>query len=73
MAGEYAMATQIVADALATAQERTDVDAESLMNALLTTLLGTMMQTHTRSDVERFVQYALESLNEDEFLVTRGC
>lgn len=73
MAGEYAMAKEIVAGALASAQKRSDMDAESLSNALLTTLLGTMMQTHSRPDVERFVQYSLESLNEDEFLVTRGC
>lgn len=73
MAGEYAIAKEIVTDALAQAQERSDMDTESLTNALLTTLLGTMMQNHSRPDLERFVEYALDSLDEDEFLVTRGC
>jgi hypothetical protein len=72
MAGEYTVAQKCVDTAITTAQEDPSMSTDVMTGALLTTLLKIMIKERTRKDLASFIEFQLESVGEDEFVVTRG-
>lgn len=73
MVGEYKLAKELLADAMDEASKRNDMCTDAMANAVLTSTLDHMVKTTSREELQRLFQYSLDSLEEDEFLVTRGC
>ncbi len=73
MAGEYQVARDCVAQALARAAEDRGMSEEAMCNALLGTLVSHMAKGRTRKDLMSFIEFHVESVGEDEFVITRGC
>ena len=73
MAGEYAVARQLIADAIGSAETESTMDSQAMAIALLRELLGQLASSHSRKDLDNLIQYQLDSQDSDEFLVTRGC
>lgn len=73
MAGEYDVARKCIAEALDAAEQDRGMSPPSMADALLATLLGHMQKSRTRKDLMSFIEFQLESIGEDEFVITRGC
>ncbi|NIB44940.1 hypothetical protein HBA55_35505 [Pseudomaricurvus alkylphenolicus] len=73
MAGEFRVAKHCIDDALETADAESSMTREGMGRALLTELLGQMRQHHSAQELTDLVNYQLENLGEDSFVVTRGC
>ncbi|MCB1745608.1 MAG: hypothetical protein H6977_19790 [Gammaproteobacteria bacterium] len=73
MAGEFDAARQSIADALTRADGDPAMSADVMEGALLNTLLTHMARTRSRKDLASLIEFQLESVGEDEFVITRGC
>ncbi len=73
MAGEYPVARATLEQAFAAAEQEPAMSGPEMADALLVTLLKRMLKERPRKDLARFIEYQLESLGEDEFVITRGC
>lgn len=73
MAGEFDAARQCIADALTRADGDSAMSADVMESALLNTLLTHMARSRTRKDLRSLVDFQLDSVGEDEFVITRGC
>jgi len=72
VAGEYAVARECLEQAMTTADANTSMSQDVMANALLSNLLKIMLKQRTRKDLASFIEFQLESIGEDEFVVTRG-
>lgn len=72
MAGESQLARTLFDDALASAEADPGMSPDTLVNALLTTVLGHLAKTRSRADLTSLVQFELDAAGEDEFVITRG-
>lgn len=73
MAGEYEVARECIAQALARASLSSGMSSEGMADALMVTLIMQMLKGRSRKDLASFIDYQIESCGEDEFVVTRGC
>lgn len=73
MSGEYTKAAQIVEAALEDATASPSMSPEALSSAMLGILLQKQSSQQSKADILSFVQFQLDNLEEDEFVVTRGC
>lgn len=73
MAGEFRIAQDCIAEAINTAEAENSMSGEAMGRALLTELLTTLSQEHSAASIKEMVDYQLENLTSDEFVVTRGC
>ncbi|MGD9603331.1 MAG: hypothetical protein AB7O21_01735 [Gammaproteobacteria bacterium] len=73
MAGEYDVARACVEQALAQAARHDGMSEDAMCNALLGTLIGVMAKGRTRKDLMSFIEFQIEAIGEDEFVITRGC
>lgn len=73
MVGEYKVAKEVVAKVITDAENQNDMCTDAMANAMFTSILGHMIKTNDRKALEHLFYYSLDSLDEDEFLVTRGC
>jgi len=73
MAGEYTIATKVVADAIKEAEDANNMCPETMANALLGQVLSQMSKNKTRADVESYVNFELDNLGGEFMIATRGC
>lgn len=73
MAGEYDVARACIAQALDKAAADRGMSEEAMCNALLGTLIAHMAKGRTRKDLMSFIEFQVDSVGEDEFVITRGC
>ena len=73
MAGEFDLARQSIATALAQAADDPGMSTDVMESALLQTLLTRLAQTRTRKDLRSLLDFQLDACGEDEFVITRGC
>ncbi len=73
MAGEFTTADQVLAQAFDTADNDPSMSSEAMATALLCSLLSKMSKTQSRKNLDQLIAYHLDSQDDDEFVVTRGC
>jgi len=73
MSGEHKAAEQILNNALTQADDDPSMSRDALANALLGQLLSEQSKTRSKADLMSFIEFQLDNLSEDEFVVTRGC
>ena len=73
MAGEFKTAEQILSQAFENADSDSTMSTDAMGTALLCTLLSTLSKTQSRKSLDQLIAYHLDSQEEDEFVVTRGC
>jgi len=73
MTGEFRIAQHSIAEAINTAKAENSMSEEAMGRALLTELLATLSQEHSPASIKEMVDYQLENLTSDNFVVTRGC
>ncbi len=73
MAGEFRVAQQQITDAMETADAEGAMSRDAMGRALLTELLSQLSQEHSSQTLKDLIDYQLENLGNDSFVVTRGC
>lgn len=73
MAGEFRIAKQNITDAMETAEAENSMSTEAMGRALLTELLAQLSKDNSPATLKDMVEYQLENLGSDSFVVTRGC
>ncbi|MCC6295736.1 MAG: hypothetical protein IT469_03395 [Pseudomonadales bacterium] len=73
MAGESCYAREVVAAALAAAQERAEMSADAMGRALIQAVVDRYREYRTLADIRSELDYLAASLDDDEPVVTRGC
>lgn len=73
MSGETQVAEKLVAEAMATVDQDPKQDRNAMGRALILATLERLMQDRPLSDVVSEMEYLLENLDEDDFVITRGC
>ena len=73
MAGEYTIATKVVADAIQEAEDANSMCPETMATALLGQVLAQMTKNKTRADVESYVNFEMDNLAGEFMIATRGC
>ncbi len=72
MAGESAIARQIIREAFEAA-DNGSTSSEALMFALLTETLTELLKSRSQQDLENFINYHFENHDASELVITRGC
>jgi hypothetical protein len=73
MAGEAPYAQQIVTDAMKHADNEPSLSKDAMGRAIINAVLSEYRQYRTVADIASELQYIIDNLDEDEFVITRGC
>lgn len=73
MSGESTYAATIVEQAWQEASDRTEMDTDAMGRALIQAVVGKYLEYRTIADVGRELEYLVESMDDDDPVVTRGC
>jgi hypothetical protein len=73
MTGEVSYAQSIVIDALAHADRDPALSKDAMGRSIINAVLAEYSKYRTSSDIASELQYILDNLDEDEFVITRGC
>ncbi len=73
MAGEFSIAQKCVQQALGTADLSPCMNRDAMSRALLSELLSILATQHSQADLKALLDYQLDNLDEDQFVITRGC
>ncbi|MEX1034298.1 MAG: hypothetical protein WDZ30_13115 [Cellvibrionaceae bacterium] len=69
MAGEVDLARQLVEQAMGHAE----FDKDSMGRALINAVIEQYRQYRTADDIASELRFIIDNLDEDEFVITRGC
>ncbi|MAZ88041.1 MAG: hypothetical protein CL693_10370 [Cellvibrionaceae bacterium] len=73
MAGEFKIAQQAIRDAMETAAAENSMSQDAMGRALLAELLQALSKQSSSAELKDMVDYQLENLSTDSFVITRGC
>ncbi len=73
MSGESSYAKTAVAQILDEARTRPTMDVDAMGRALIQAVVEQYLAYRDSADVARELEYLVESLNDDDPVVTRGC
>jgi hypothetical protein len=73
MSGEATVAKELVAKAMAAAEQDPKQDKDAMGRALIAAVLGEFAQYRAAKDIAAELQYLADNLEEDHFVITRGC
>ncbi len=73
MAGEFKVAQQSIGDAMEKASTEKSMGEDAMGRALLAELLQTLSKQHSSAELKEMIDYQLDNLSADSFVVTRGC
>lgn len=73
MSGESSYAKTVVAQALAEAQARSEMDTDAMGRAIIQAVVERYLSYRSSADVARELEYLVESIDDDDPVVTRGC
>lgn len=73
MTSEVSYAKQLVADAMQHADNENTFDKDSMGRAIINAVIEEYSQYRKVSDITSELQYIVDNLDEDEFVITRGC
>ncbi len=73
MAGENKIAQSLVQGALQAADKDNAMSREILLIELLTAALKQLAAYNSREQLESMIDFRLDNIDENEFVITRGC
>ncbi len=73
MSGETQTAKQLVADAMAQAAADPHLDQDTMGRALINAVIEQYLGYRKLGDVKQELQFTIDNLDADEFVITRGC
>ena len=73
MSGETPLAQELVAKAMAAAEQDPKQHKDAMGRALIVAVLGEFARYRTASDISAELQYLADNLEEEHFVITRGC
>jgi len=73
MSGETPIARELVAKAMAAAEQDPTQDKDAMGRALIVAVLGEFAKYRAASDIAAELQYLADNLEEEDFVITRGC
>lgn len=73
MAGEFRIAQNAISEAMETAEAENGMSTDAMGRALLTELLQNLSKHNDPKTLRDLVDYQLENLSADAFVITRGC
>ena len=73
MAGEFKIADQAVAAAIAEADTFSGMTEDGVLNALLNSVLAKLVTTKSKADLLSRIEFLIDSQNQGSIVITRGC
>ena len=73
MSGESVYAKEIVGQAWQDAGEKTEMDSDAMGRAIIQAVVEKYLQYRSIADVGQELEYLVESMDDDDPVVTRGC
>jgi hypothetical protein len=73
MAGEASYAQQLVTNAMNHADSEPALSKDAMGRAIINAVLSEYRQYRTVADIASELRYIIDNLDEDEFVITRGC
>ncbi len=73
VSGESVYANKIVEKAWQDATDRAEMDSDAMGRAIIQAVVERYLQYRTIGDVGQELEYLVESMDDDEPVVTRGC
>ncbi len=73
MPGEAPYAKELVAKAMEEAEAQASFDRDSMGRALIMAVIQQYGEYRPLSDIRQELQFTIDNLDEDEFVITRGC
>jgi hypothetical protein len=73
MSGEAEIARELVRKVMTAAEQDPKQDKDAMGRALLAALLAELATFRPASDIAAELQYLMDNLDEDTFVITRGC
>jgi uncharacterized protein (DUF2267 family) len=73
MAGEAAHAEKLVSEVMRIAESDSTLSKDSMARAVLNAVLTEYLKYRSADDVANELRYIIDTLGEDEFVITRGC
>ena len=73
MSGENQFAHQLVADAMEQASNNPHFDQDTLGRAIIAAVLRHYASYRKISDIKQELEFTIDNLDADEFVITRGC
>lgn len=73
MSGENTFAKQAVAEALQEAEANSQFDQDAMGRALINAVIEHYKSYRNVADITQELNYIIDNLDEDEFVITRGC
>lgn len=70
---ETQLAKTLLTDAIAKVEADPQLDADAFGRALINVVIEHSLSYRSLADVKQELQYTLDNLDEDEFVITRGC
>lgn len=73
MSGEASIAREFVRNALRAAELDPTLDKDGMGRALISAVLSEFATYRSSDDIAAELQYLIDNLDEDTFVITRGC
>jgi hypothetical protein len=73
MSGEAGIARELVRKALQAAEQDPKLDKDGMGRALISAVLAEYASYRSIADITAELQYLIDNLDEDTFVITRGC
>jgi hypothetical protein len=73
MSGEARIARELVRNALRAAEQDPKLDKDGMGRALISAVLAEYGSYRSIADITAELQYLIDNLDEDTFVITRGC
>lgn len=73
MSGENTFAKEIIAEAIDEANRNPQFDEDAMGRAIVSAVISHYQTYRKAEDIAQELQYIIDNLDEDEFVITRGC
>jgi hypothetical protein len=73
MSGESQIAKELVARAMAAAEQDPNQDKDTMGRAVIHAVLAEFARYRRAGDIAQELQYLADNLEEEDFVITRGC
>ena len=73
MSGEFARAKQLLGELMTEVEASSCYTADSMLRAVITEAVELMKNNRSEADIHRELSYLIDSLSENEPVITRGC
>jgi hypothetical protein len=73
MSGETTIAKEMIAGAMAQAEQDPGMSEDSMAHAILSAILTTLCASRSRRDIDNYIEFELDNQDDSDTVITRGC